>query len=202
MSRCRELAQRCARDLARYAHPPMAPKPFSAADEVAEKPSGAGRPARKLGPPDAAPQRSAPPSSAPLRDYRQSRARGCEVSTSEPRARRRSLRNPSSLKSLVHHGYVWGGSCLLPHACPQSGKAPSDIHIPSMRPVPGGHEYPPFVGLRSFSHEGSSSVCGSIARDSAISALGPIRLALGPLWRGLGPPPPCVRLAGCVRLTI
>ena len=26
----REMAQTCARDLARYTHPPMAPKPFSA----------------------------------------------------------------------------------------------------------------------------------------------------------------------------
>ena len=38
----------CARDLARYTHPPLAPKPFSAAEEAADKPSGAGRPAIKL----------------------------------------------------------------------------------------------------------------------------------------------------------
>jgi hypothetical protein len=35
----REMAQMCARDLARYTHPPLAPKPFSAAEE---KPSGPG----------------------------------------------------------------------------------------------------------------------------------------------------------------
>ena len=63
------------------------------------------------------------------------------------------------------------------------------------RPAPRTHASP-CVGLRSFPHEGSSSVCGSIARDSAIFALGPIRLALGPIWRGMGLPAPCVRQTG------
>ena len=37
--RCRELAQQCARDLARYTHPPMAPVPYKP-NEAKEQPGG------------------------------------------------------------------------------------------------------------------------------------------------------------------
>ena len=37
--RCRELTQQCARDLARYTHPPMAPVPFKP-NEAKEQPGG------------------------------------------------------------------------------------------------------------------------------------------------------------------
>jgi hypothetical protein len=41
--RMREMAQMCARDLARYTHPPMAPKPYTEAPQAGNRHPGSGK---------------------------------------------------------------------------------------------------------------------------------------------------------------
>ena len=42
--RMREMAQMCARDLCRYTHPPLAPKPYTEAPQAGNRQPGSGKP--------------------------------------------------------------------------------------------------------------------------------------------------------------
>ena len=94
-----------------------------------------------------------------------------------------------------------GCLCLLPHPCPICTGAEHTWHAIRARP-PRTHASP-FVGLRSFSHEGSSSVCASFLFGTPLLGDGSHPPGIGSHLAGHGTPSAMRKTNGwCVRLTI